>query len=52
MDGRLEVTGGKGRGRKQLLDDLLRKREYTESWKRNNSFHCGEMALEQAVDLS
>jgi hypothetical protein len=33
MDGRLEVTGGKGRGRNQLLDDLLRKREDTEKLK-------------------
>jgi hypothetical protein len=26
VEGRLEVSGGRGRRRKQLLDDLLRKR--------------------------
>ena len=49
---RNEVTGRKGRRRKQLLNDLKEKRGF---WKLKDETLvalCGQLALEEAVDLS
>jgi hypothetical protein len=43
------MTGRRGRRRKQLLDDLKEKRRY---WKLKEEALCGELALEEATDLS
>jgi len=46
------MTGGWGRRRKQLLDDL-KGREDTEKWKKPHHIALsGEMALEEAMNLS
>jgi hypothetical protein len=46
----IDVTKRQGRRHKQLLDDLREKREY---WKlRHQIALCGELALEEAMDLS
>jgi hypothetical protein len=44
LEGRREMTGRRGRRRKQLLDDLKENRRY---WKFKE-----ELALEEATDLS
>jgi hypothetical protein len=52
IEGRMEVTGRRGRRRKQLVDDL-KKRGYTGNWKRkHNIAFSGELALEETMDLS
>ena len=47
IDGRIEVAGRRGRRGKQLLDDDKEKRG---DWKLIAL--CGELALEEATDLS
>jgi hypothetical protein len=49
LEGRIEMTRRRGRRRKQLLDDLKEKRRY---WKLKEEAPCGELALEEATDLS
>jgi len=46
IEGRIEVTGRRGRRRKQLLDDLKDTANGTESTK---IAHCGELALDEAM---
>jgi hypothetical protein len=36
IEGRTELTGRRGRRRKQILDDPYRKREDTGNWKRKH----------------
>jgi hypothetical protein len=49
IEGRIEVTEGRGRRRKQLLDDLKEKRRY---WKLKEEIVLnGKLALEEATDL-
>jgi uncharacterized protein CbrC (UPF0167 family) len=46
------VTGKQGRRRRKLLDDLKERRGYSH-WKRELWIAlCGELALEEALDLS
>jgi hypothetical protein len=47
IEGRIEVTGRRGRRGKQLLDDDKEKRGY-----RKLIALCGELALEETTDLS
>jgi hypothetical protein len=50
-EGRMEATGGQGRRRKQLVDDLTVKRAY---WKLKAGAlrsHGGKLSLEEAMDL-
>jgi hypothetical protein len=42
MEGKLEVTGGRGRRCKQLLDDIFKEKYDTGSEKRSSSFHSVE----------
>ena len=52
IEGSIEVTGRRWRRCKQLLIDL-KETEDTGNWKREHWIaHCGELALEEAVDLS
>ena len=52
IQGGIEVTGRQGRRRIKLLDDL-KEREDTLIWKRKLWIAlCGELALEEALDLS
>jgi hypothetical protein len=52
IEGRIEVTGGRGGRGKQLLEKL-RKREDAGNWKRKHLIALrGELALEEAMDLS
>ena len=52
VQGGIEMTGRQGRRRRKLLDDL-RKGEDTLIWKRKLWIAlCGELALEEALDLS
>jgi hypothetical protein len=52
LEGRLEMTGRRARRRKQLLDDLKEKRLYWKITRGSTRSHCGELALEEATDLS
>jgi len=49
MGTRIEVTGRRGRRRKQPLDDL---KEMRECWKLREQVLCGELSLEKAMNLS
>jgi hypothetical protein len=52
IQGEIEMTGRQERRRKKLLDDL-RKGEDTLIWRRKLWIAlCGELALEEALDLS
>jgi hypothetical protein len=52
LEGRIEMTGRRGRRRKQLLDDLKEKRRYCKFKEEALDRTCGELALEEAMDLS
>jgi hypothetical protein len=52
LEGRIEMTGRRGRRRKQLLDDLKGKRSYWKLKEEALDLPCGELALEEATDLS
>jgi hypothetical protein len=50
IEGRIEVTGRRGRRRYELLDFLKKKREY---WKLKNKHYfalCGKLALEEVME--
>jgi len=52
LEGRIKVTGRRGKRRKQLLDDL-RKRADIAIWKRKQWIAlCWRLALEETMDLS
>jgi len=51
MEVRIQVTGRRGRRRKQLLDDLREKRSYWNLKEEALDRKSGELALEGAVDL-
>jgi hypothetical protein len=51
IDGRIEVEGRRGRRRKQILNDRKETSGYW-NWKKKHWFAlCGELALEDAMDL-
>jgi hypothetical protein len=52
IEERIEVKGRRGRRRKQLLDDLKEKRRYWNLKEEALYPLCGELALEEATDLS
>jgi hypothetical protein len=52
LEGRIEMTGRRGRRRKQLLDDLKEKKRYWKLKQEALDPHCGELALEEATDLN
>ena len=49
---RIEVTGRRGRRRRKLLDDLKERRGYCHLKEEDLIALCGELALEEALDLS
>jgi hypothetical protein len=49
IEGRMEVTGRRGRRCKQLLDDFIKTRRW---WKLKRKLYNAEVAVEEAVDLS
>jgi hypothetical protein len=53
IQGGIEVTGRQGRRRRKLLDDLKEKRGYCHLKEEVlDRTQCGELALEEALDLS
>jgi len=46
------VTGRQGRRRMKLLDDLKERRGYSHLKEKALDRTCGELALEEALDLS
>jgi len=52
IEGRTEETGRRGRRCKQLLHDLKEKKGYRKLQKQALDRICGELALEEAMDLS
>jgi hypothetical protein len=46
------VTGIKGRRHRKLLDDLKERRGYSHLKEKHWIALCGELALEEALDLS
>jgi hypothetical protein len=52
LEGRIEMTGRRGRRRKQLLYDLKEKKRYWKLKEEALDRTCGELALEEATDLS
>jgi hypothetical protein len=52
IEGKIEVMGRTGRRRKQLLDILKVKRGCWKLKAKALITRCGELALEEAVDLS
>jgi hypothetical protein len=50
IQGEIEVAGRQGRRRRKLLDDLKERRGY--SHLKEKTLDCGELALEEALDLS
>ena len=52
IQGGIEVTGRQGRRRRRLLDDLKVKRGYPHLKRKLWIALCGELALEEALDLS
>jgi hypothetical protein len=52
LEGRIEMTGRRGRRREQLLDDLKEKRRYWKLKEEALIAPCGELALEETMDLS
>jgi hypothetical protein len=51
-EGWIEVTGRRGRRRKQLLHDLKKKRRYWKLKEEALMALCGERDLEEAMDVS
>ena len=52
MQGGIEVTGRQGRRRRKLLDDLKERTGYSHLKRKLWIALCGELALEEALDLS
>jgi len=52
MEVRIGVKGIRGRRRKELLGDLKEKRGYCKLKRKHYIAPCGELALEEIVDLS
>ena len=52
IQGRMEVTKRRGRRRRQLLHDLNEKKGYRKLQEESLDRICGELAFEEAVDLS
>jgi hypothetical protein len=52
IHGRIEVTGRRGRRRKELKDDLTEKRGYCKFKEEALFYLCGELALEVVMELS
>ena len=52
IKGGIEVTERRGRKRRKLLDDLMEKRGYSHLKEELQIALCGEIALEEALDLS
>jgi len=52
IKGVIEVTGRRGRRRRKLLDDLKERRGYSHLKEKAPDRLCGELALEEALDLS
>jgi hypothetical protein len=51
LEGRIEVTGRRGRRRKQLLDDLKEMRRYWKLKEEHYIAQFGKLALEEVTDL-
>jgi hypothetical protein len=49
IEGKIEITGRRGRRRKQLLEELEEMKGYC---KLRGEARCEELALEEGVDLS
>jgi hypothetical protein len=52
LEGRIEMTGRRERRRKQLLDDIKEKKRYWKLKEEALDRTCGELALEEANNLS
>jgi len=52
IKGGIEVAGRRGRRRRKLLDDLKERRGYSHLKEEAHIALCGELALEEALDLS
>jgi hypothetical protein len=52
IEGRIEVTGRRGRRRKQVQENLNEKRGYWKLKEEALIALCGELALEEFMDLS
>jgi hypothetical protein len=52
IKGGIEVTGGRGRRRRKLVDDLTEKRGHNHLREEALVALCGELALEEVLDLS
>jgi len=52
IKGGIEVTGKRGRRRRKLLDDLMERRGYSHLKEEALDRICGQLALEEALDLS
>jgi hypothetical protein len=52
IQGWIEVTGRQGRRRRKLLDDLKKMRGHSHLKEEAGIALCGELALEEALDLS
>jgi hypothetical protein len=52
LEGIIKIAGRRGVWRKQLLDDLKEKRRYWKLKEETLDRPCGELALEEATDLS
>jgi hypothetical protein len=52
FEGKVEITGRRRRRCKQLLDDLKEERRYCILKEEALDLLCGELALEEAMDLS
>jgi hypothetical protein len=52
VKGGIEVTGRRGRRRRKLLDDLKEREDTLISRRKLWIALCGELALEEALDLS
>jgi hypothetical protein len=52
MEGRIEVTGRRGRRSKQLLHDVKEKRGYWKLKKEDYIVFLGELAVEETTNLS
>jgi hypothetical protein len=51
LEGRIEMTGRRGRRCKQLLDDLMENRRHWKLKKKHWIAPCGELTLEEATNL-
>jgi hypothetical protein len=52
IKGGIEVTGRRGRRRRKLLDGLKERKGYSHLRRKLWIALCGELALEEALDLS